>query len=96
MLLDIVAIWLHLVAMTQRKPSPTDQVPPTAAALLTRKIEDMGLSKTQAAEMIKADRSSLYRWLTGARSPHVEVAARIEDAFGISARLWGVYPSKAA
>jgi transcriptional regulator with XRE-family HTH domain len=47
-----------------------------------------GKGRTEAASMLGVDISVLRRWLNGQRMPDIRSAARIEDVFGVPARLW--------
>ncbi len=56
--------------------------------MLRERMDTMGWNQTRLSERLSVSSSVISRWLSGGRTPTVEMACRIEDLLGIPVRLW--------
>jgi transcriptional regulator with XRE-family HTH domain len=56
--------------------------------MLRERMGTMGWNQTRLSEQLAVSSSVISRWLSGERTPTVEMACRIEDLLGIPVRLW--------
>jgi plasmid maintenance system antidote protein VapI len=55
---------------------------------LIDKLAELGLSQTDLAARVDATGASVSRWISGERTPTLEMAFRIEDVIGLSPAVW--------
>lgn len=55
---------------------------------LEENLERRGWSQTDLAERLGVSTAAVSRWLSGERTPSLEMAFRIEELLGIPAETW--------
>lgn len=60
----------------------------TAIERLKARLEEKGWSQSRLGEEIDASAAVVSRWLSGDRSPSLEMACRIESVLGIPVEVW--------
>jgi transcriptional regulator with XRE-family HTH domain len=60
----------------------------TAIERLRGRLEEKGWSQSRLGEEISVSSAVVSRWLSGDRTPSLEMACRIENALGIPVEAW--------
>ena len=61
---------------------------PSAAEILRAHLDERGWSQARLGKEITVSTAVVSRWLSGDRSPSLEMACRIEAALGIPVATW--------
>lgn len=85
--LPTVELLAHVATLP---PAPVESLSARrpGAVTLQLEIEARGLSQNRVAKMLGVSTGVVCRWLSGARVPDIDSAARLEDLFGILMRDW--------
>ena len=60
----------------------------SAAQRLRERLDEKGWTQTRLSEEIGTTDAAVSRWLSGERTPNLEMACRIETALGIPVEAW--------
>lgn len=60
----------------------------TGAAILRARLKALRWSQSDLAKQIGVEPGPVSRWLTGARTPSLEMACRIQAATGVPVDAW--------
>lgn len=60
----------------------------TAAERLRLRLEEKGWSRLRLCEAVDVSPAVVSRWLSGDRTPSLEMACRLEAALGIPVEAW--------
>lgn len=58
------------------------------ADALAKELDKRGMTQGALRRALGLSQGVVTRWLSGRQNPNLEYALRLEDEFGVNARLW--------